>query len=46
MFYGGIILAMGTYLGVLGTHRVKKHVKWFMEVQMGLILRYGLGNDD
>ena len=32
VFYGGIIIGKGTYLGILGTHGVKKLVKWFMDV--------------
>ena len=32
VFYGGIIIAKGTYLGVLGTHRDKKLEKRVMDV--------------
>ena len=45
-FYGGIIIAKCTYLGVLGTHRDKKLEKRVMDVKMGLLLRHGLGSSD
>ena len=46
MFYGVIISAKCTYLGVLGTHRDKKLEKQVMDVKMGLLLRHGLGSSD
>ena len=46
VFYGVIISAKCTYLGVLGTHRDKKLEKRVMDVKMGLLLRHGLGSSD
>ena len=46
VFYGVIISAKCTYLGVLGTQRDKKLEKWVMDVKMGLLLRHGLGSSD
>ena len=46
VFYGGIIIAKCTYLGILGTHRDKKLEKRVMDVYMGRLLRHGLWSSD